>query len=307
MLKLYKKRRIKKLDKPKRHKFLTWGIIIFFAMVMIYGLVEEGMSYWQAQDLARIIAGLGVILIIGGIILDRKILKPDYDKYIEDTKRKEKVEKERRESLEKNYIAKYSIPCGAREITSRVLDNYCDKSFEGIKLKVWKIDDKLRFVAKSFYTDIGSFEIPINNINMYSRIGDLQTYTEISGGGGGGTSIGGAIIGGALAGEAGAVISSRKKVNEIESKQVVIDKRETILEVINENRSYHLTFDSNSYEVFLKLIPGKESAFVANNNQNNNNNEILNNIKQLSDLKDSGILTEEEFTIKKQQLLEKLI
>ena len=103
-------------------------------------------------------------------------------------KERKKLRKKEEKVQKKNYIAKYSIPCGAREITSRVLDNYCDKSFEGIKLKVWKIDDKLRFVAKSFYTDIGSFEIPINNINMYSRIGDLQTYTEISGGGGGGTS-----------------------------------------------------------------------------------------------------------------------
>lgn len=76
-----------------------------------------------------------------------------------------------------------------------------------------------------------------------------------------------------------------------------------------------LEVDEKIYQALLKKL-----AFIKNNNDNSNDNSnernnvaandsdnnILNQIKQLAELKDQGILTEEEFSKKKVELLAKL-
>jgi hypothetical protein len=62
-----------------------------------------------------------------------------------------------------------------------------------------------------------------NNIITFTEIGNVETQTNISGGG---PSIGGALVGGAVAGAAGAVIGGRKKVK---TQTTTTDNRRTVL------------------------------------------------------------------------------
>lgn len=72
-------------------------------------------------------------------------------------------------------------------------------------------------------------QITLKDIEYFISQGEIYRETRISGGGGGGSSLGGAVIGGVIAGEAGAIIGSRKAGTPITSRLVTHDEREVIL------------------------------------------------------------------------------
>ena len=97
--------------------------------------------------------------------------------------------------------------------------------------------------------------IPLDKIKYYKINGSEREQQIISGGGGGGSSIGGAIVGGMIAGDAGAIIGSRKKVDEIKTTYEKIDDRE--IELFSEdNTSFKLNY--KFYEELLKNMPQKD-------------------------------------------------
>jgi hypothetical protein len=161
------------------------------------------------------------------------------------------------------------------------------------------------------------YKIPIDNIEYYATKGEVIHENKISGGGGGGSSIGGAIVGGVIAGEAGAIIGSRKETTPIKSELITHDTRKTFLNFYDDNHIKHsMFFDFEDYNIFYELIPEKAynivSAIKTNNiiNKVVNKNitaDITNQIKELAKLKDEGLLTEEEFTEKKKLLLDRII
>jgi hypothetical protein len=188
---------------------------------------------------------------------------------------------------------------------------------------IWKTDGDICFFPAS-PKDINSFtlsdvkqnSIPISDIEYFSKRGKISRETKISGGGGGGSSLGGAVTGALLAGDAGAVIGSRKKVEGIKSEVVTHDSRETFLNFFDENKNRHsLFFDINGYHVLNDLIPEKEfsivsaiksSGIIRTQTMKNEKQDIPSQIRELSKLKDEGILTEQEFTEKKKVLLDKI-
>lgn len=144
----------------------------------------------------------------------------------------------------------------------------------------------------------------IKEIISFNIVGDA--YTDVKGGG---SSLGGAVAGAVVAGGAGAVIGSRKKV---QSERV--DKRNTLITIKKNGQIENIFLPPTAYEILLKLIPEKDINFVKSNvteketivTKEAKNNDIPNQIRELSKLKDDGILTEEEFNNKKAMLLEKM-
>ena len=110
------------------------------------------------------------------------------------------------------------------------------------------------------------YEFPLDKIVYFREIGDVQYTTEISGGKvtGGGSSIGGAVVGGLLAGDAGAIIGSRKKIEsegittnvvEHDSRQVVLKLTDNEIEFLCNVISSHMGIwnrDFNDLEVLPK-------------------------------------------------------
>ncbi len=170
------------------------------------------------------------------------------------------------------------------------------------------------------------FILKQKDLLYYAIEGDFYTKSDVTGGGGG-TDYIGAIAGGLLFGPAGAIVASRKETN-IETVTTEVDKRETILcyrdnEIIN--MAY---FDKEAYKVFKQLLPDKDVNVINNlskivqgemsdasnkpaeaktNDQNIESNleeDVFNKLEKLADLKEKGIITEEEFSEKKKKLLE---
>lgn len=179
---------------------------------------------------------------------------------------------------------------------------------------VWLKDNSLFFFPAESQTDGRNYilySIALKDIEYYTTRGEVTKHTQISGGGGttGGTSIKGAIIGGVIAGPAGAIIGSRKKakIEPIQSKIITQDDRETFLNFFADGTKHSMFFSYGSYNSLYKLIPQK--AF-GNHTQTlpktDNQSTILDQIKELAELKDRGILTEEEFSEKKKILLDKI-
>ncbi len=177
--------------------------------------------------------------------------------------------------------------------------------------------------------DIEKIQMPINNIKYFERKGDFKTEIITEGGGINflraiGVGIAGAIIGymigdfydainlnifssGVSSGLAalffilGILIGGKRKVKTINKE---IDNRKTYLYYLDNN----LIFSSSAYDIFLKLLPQKELSYIQNNKILNSEqeNNIYDDIKKLAELKEKGILTEEEFNSKKQLLLDKI-
>lgn len=188
----------------------------------------------------------------------------------------------------------------------------CDSPmFDDFKFYIWKEENKLKLVSSPhwllskpdnlyFFGDfIESGEIEIDKINYYSLQGEKYTTTELNGGG---SSLGKAVVGGAIAGGAGAVIASRK---EVTSSTKVVDERQTIINYQNENGVTHIILSSNAYDFLLEILPDKDYNYVMSQKETKENNQptSLIELEQLADLRDKGILTEEEFTAKKKQIL----
>lgn len=161
-------------------------------------------------------------------------------------------------------------------------------------------------------------KIPLQAIEYYSAKGDFYTETKISGGGGGGISLKGALVGGVVGatvggktgGAAGAIIAGRKKVKDVQSETIIHDSRATCLYYRYENDVCVLRFGYNDYDVLYKLIPEKSyDAHVliqAKHTTDKTSMDVADQIKSLKNLKDEGIINEEEFEAAKGKLLNKL-
>lgn len=130
---------------------------------------------------------------------------------------------------------------------------------------VWEQDESLCLLSAFDLLDFklrpGIYKlikIKKDAIVSVSQEGDVHYTTEVLGGGGGGSSIKGAIIGGVIAGEAGAIIGSRKSTDPITSTTKQIDDRTTKLKILDSNNHFcEIAFEYNNYYAISKLI-GKE-------------------------------------------------
>ncbi len=107
-------------------------------------------------------------------------------------------------------------------------------------------------------------EIPLDRIQYYAKEGDVQYTSNVSGGGGGGSSLSGAIVGGLIAGEAGAVIGSRRRINPIKTEVQTHDSRKTILRYYDDyGKLAVMTFKGfDAYDFLLSAIPDKDLTTI---------------------------------------------
>jgi hypothetical protein len=170
-------------------------------------------------------------------------------------------------------------------------------------------------VEKYLTTYYRPISIALSSVEYFAKSGEVYRETQISGGGGGGSSLGGAIVGGLIAGDAGAVIGSRKSTDAITTKTITHDSRETIISYLDNAQRKVLTLRYKDYQVLDDLIPEKnyevvteikKQGIIQQSIKADKSKAITEQIKELAGLRDNGILTEEEFADKKKELLAKI-
>ena len=152
--------------------------------------------------------------------------------------------------------------------------------------------------------------IPVSNIQYFSKEGDIQYTTKISGGGGGGSSISGAIVGGLIAGETGAVVGSRKKVQEVKSEVVKHDSRCTIIRYYKDQQMDVLRYSGEAvYDYLLKMIPEKDLLTIQLKDRGFNKEDtdsIDKKLQTIKNLYENELITKKEYEKKKGEILSKI-
>lgn len=151
--------------------------------------------------------------------------------------------------------------------------------------------------------------ISLEDIKYYTINGEAKTIQEVTGTGGG-SSLGGAILGGVIAGSTGAIIGSRKGI-EIKTTNKEFDNRKLIIKT-TDNKKY-IFYNAELYELLFEIIPEKDYEIYKRSLEQNTNTSNLDNstgqleqLDKLSQLKEKGIITEQEFEESKKKILSKL-
>lgn len=195
----------------------------------------------------------------------------------------------------------------------RLANDYLAMAACGDKSQYQK-EDELRKHFKKPSVQVYAFYIPINNIEYFNMGGKKYVTTDIVGGGGGGSSIKGAVVGGLIAGETGAIIGSRKKVDPIQTRTNIHDETECYIKYKTDDNSLLEVVCKKYADIFFnalkKTIPEKEYAYVlskqaapANNDNIIKSDSIEDKLKTLQSLLDKGLITEKEYEDKRNEII----
>lgn len=272
--------------------------VLFIIAAIVFALWV--MAYLQDSIIAIV---LGIVVVGGWLIY---ALYKEKNNSV--SKPKEKIEKA--DDMKVIY-KKYNIPvsCPKAKVL-QVSDKYNKYSrYNNKDIFMWLNNGSLMMVAMHSSTPMyklvhqGKYDsFKMNEIQFFSRVGDVQR---------GGKSLVGAVAGDMLFGVGGAIVGSQKKD---------IDNRQTILQVGTGANKAMFILSPDAYDKLLKLIPTKEYNVILQQEQlksleqsvsieessgstSNNDTDNLKAIEQLAELRNKGILTEEEFSAKKKQLL----
>lgn len=197
---------------------------------------------------------------------------------------------------------------------------------------VWKDQKVLKMIQKNGEYICGkkdfahiSKEIDLDEVMYFKVEGEVYREQKISGGGSSDTIVG-TVVGGLVGGTAGAAfgaILDSNDTKDIKSELVTHDTRKVLLRCKDQEKNLYFRFED--FEIFQALIPNKEYDIVEESRKRNlldaeapksqivveettisSQMDVIEQIKKLSELKEMGILSEEEFNAKKSELLSRI-
>ena len=158
--------------------------------------------------------------------------------------------------------------------------------------------------------------VALDDILYFCKDGDVQYASVVEGGGGsgGGANLSGALLGGLMFGGVGALVGSQYgtdvHINPIHTSVEEIDTRKTLLVIRKGNAIEVEEFMIDSYNALLQLIPTKERNYVISHQEQQaapaapqKSAGLREQLAELKELLDMGIISQEEFDAKKKQLL----
>lgn len=150
------------------------------------------------------------------------------------------------------------------------------------------------------------FDIPIEDIEYFSIVGEKYREQIISGGGSTNIDLGGAVLGSLIAGDAGMILGGQRKVKEIETKTIVHDTRCLCISYFSNNKRYKLFFDKDLEQYLIDNIGELEKDIVDTKKKNKmvNNNSKKAKLEELKELYDDNIISEEEYLESRKKILE---
>ncbi len=171
-------------------------------------------------------------------------------------------------------------------------------------------------VIDKFQGVLPIFEIAEDEFLCYARK-DLYNKTGVQSSSGG-IDYGRAVAGDPLFGESGAVVPSYK--SKVNTNTTEFEKRETVLYYMHKNDIFDACFEKEAYDILKELLPCDESILIyrlskmpsdktdeifhVNENITGAGDEINLKLEKLINLKEKGIITDEEFTEKMKILMD---
>lgn len=149
------------------------------------------------------------------------------------------------------------------------------------------------------------FDIPIDDIEYFSVVGEKYREQIISGGGSSNINIGGAVLGGIIAGDAGMILGGQRKVKEIQTKTVVHDTRCLCGSYFSNNKRYKLFFDKDLEQYLLDNIGDLEKDIVDTKKKNKmvNKTSKKDKLEELKELYDEKLISKEEYLESRKKIL----
>lgn len=314
----FKRNERKAIKQAKLTGLIILGLLFIVEIIMSV----IGISYSSFMFIGIAILGLVVFCFcVGNIYVIRRENQNEEEERKKNLRIQQRNEKE--QSLEKEW-KRYVEERGYSNDSINLKSGNCFWIANGVMYEVTNSYKFIRSYIDSFEIEhkLGCEAIPVKDIQYFSKEGDVQYTTRVSGGGGGGSSVGGAIVGGLIAGDAGAVIGSRKQTEAIKSEVVTHDSRKTIIRYYKDNQIFAITYSGFSvYEYLLTKIPEKDLLTIQLNANKNSTSvkqveeskkvvTVAGNIKEkletIKNLYDSGLITEEEYAKKKDDILSKI-
>lgn len=184
----------------------------------------------------------------------------------------------------------------------RLLDGIYD--IPEVEMAAWLKNDELHISAVEYKYDFGEIIIPTKNIVFFVRDGDFYTKTVLN--------RDGRLIGGLIAGPTGVLMGTNTSAETVE-----VDKRRTILYLQCGGEEKALFFSSGTYNSFMSMLPQLEYKRVVSKQRLKetraekapsvkDTSDNFEQIKKLKELLDMGAISQEEYDLKKQELLSKI-
>lgn len=292
-------------------------VLILLILVCFFTLMNESLLMNKTLlDILIFLMGLAIFVMIIGIIGIGIQKNDDKNGLIENMNA---FQNEYDEYVRKLGIIKSDIHVTLFELTEKMdvfpariphylwIENNMLNLFPMSKYyKEWEISS----ISKPDVSKLKLKTIPTESILYFEEIGELRKYTTLSGGG---TSLKGALLGYVIADDIGAIIGSREPIKtEVVSED---DRRIELIYKNSENEIVNLEFTHDAYNAFKKLIPLKElRKIVGLNTVQNIDNDInieiqqtksaKEKLKQLNEMKEEGLITDEEFLEQRKKILD---
>lgn len=286
-------------------------------LMVVVGFIGMFLSLFLVSLLgfaSMVLLGISIVLIVFGLILLMIEKKSDEDAYIANIR-----------MFQEEYDA-YVNKLGyvRRSDTQATLIETDEYNFtRNIPHYLWISDNNLNMFPMSTYykqnetssmckPDVSELKlktVPIDSILYFEEVGELRKYTTVSGGG---TSLKGALIGYAIAEDIGAIIGSREPITtNIISED---DRRIELIYKNQQNQIENLEFKHDAYMALKELIPLKELRKIIGLNSTRKVNDTRNDkiqkkntkekLKQLKEMKEEGLITNEEFLEQRKKILD---
>jgi len=258
-----------------------------------------------------------LLIIIGFIFLIWLIGKGEENVRINQiVEERRELEAKGKPKLEEYYRSK-GLPNPLRHDSVKVVSD----TYEKTGYHYWNCDKKnLVLCPQTWYSKSNqdkSFSailwvIPCDSILYFSKDGQIEYTNEITNRGTGGMSVSGAVIGGVVGGAAGAIIGAKNNAVVLHNKTVEHDNVHTYLYYRDAFGNVKMIdVEGNGfYSELVRVIPTKEYAYVARQERlatNSNAQEsIADRFKQLEQLRDMNLVSDEEYNTKKAELMKML-
>lgn len=289
----------------------TWfggvGFIMMIGSFILMNIIDSSYSF-----IMLCICFIGIAFTFFGLIINK----------VEQFDSNEKVKENRREMSEwfDSKIKEYNIntdniiPIRKKEYSIYLLYKY----YYWLKdKKLFLFPQKEDFIrlhvsannsAKYCEENVKLININISDIIYFKLVGDISYATSIESTG---TNVKGAVIGAAIAGDTGAIIGSRP---QIKSRVEERDNRNIELKYKDDGAIKTLRFAYAALDIFRDIFPEKEyeyAEFKPESLDEKDSKTVINStleekFEKLRNLKNAGLITEEEFSDKKKELLKQL-